>query len=119
MRSLTFAALLMAVPSVAQAEVYGPPAPGDEKPPIVIDVSVIPGSRVLGQDLEEARERIKQQRESGAISKREAKALRRQAGLIDALAERYGADGLSDPERRELELRADVLRAETAFPRPR
>ena len=119
MRSLAFAALLMAVPSAARAEVYGPPAPGEEKTPVAVEVSVIPGSRVLGQDLEEARDRIKQQRESGAISKREAKALRRQAGLIDALAERYGADGLSDPERRELELRAEVLRAETAFPRRR
>ena len=114
---LPFAAFaLLALPASADAQVYGPPAPGEERPPSVVDARVGSDDRTLGQDLDEARERIKRQRESGAISKREARALRREAGLIGELAARYGADGLSDDERRELEMRAQVLRAEAALP---
>lgn len=73
----------------------------------------------MAHDLREARKRISNGRDTGQLSKREARALRREAGQISALAERYARDGLSDSERRELDMRTQVLRDLTAAQRLR
>jgi len=73
----------------------------------------------VGHDLRETRKRISNGRDSGQLSKREARALRREAGQISALADRYAHGGVSDSERRELEMRAQVLRDLTAAQRLR
>lgn len=53
---------------------------------------------------------IRDARNAGQLTRREARQLRREAGVIDSLTQRYARDGLSAAERRELDLRAGVLR---------
>jgi hypothetical protein len=49
--------------------------------------------------------------ESGQLSRKQAKELRREAGEIDQLEQRYAAGGLSDAEAAELRTREEVLRS--------
>ena len=58
----------------------------------------------VGRDLRNLRHAIRQQRESGALSGREARQLRREARAIERLAARY-----ADDEQAELETRTHVL----------
>ena len=71
-------------------------------------------SRLRGPSVERAvrdlRNRIDRARESGAISLREARRLKREARHIGWVSGRYGSDGLSASERSELEARAHYLR---------
>jgi len=60
-------------------------------------------------ELREVRGRIDDARDSGRISRAEARAYRREARAIGALARRYGRDGLSDAEVTELRFRAQAL----------
>lgn len=69
---------------------------------------------VLGRELRDVDEQIDNLRGQGAVSKREARSLRRQSGQLSDLADRYGADGLSSDEKRELETRTQLLRDQTA-----
>ena len=55
-------------------------------------------------------ERIRDGVASGQLTRREARRLRQENGQLGVLAERYGSDGLSDAEARELQTRAIVLR---------
>ena len=64
----------------------------------------------LGRDLRDIEGRIDRARDSGAITRREARQLRREARLIASLAGRYAQDGLSGSERSELTNRAVYLR---------
>ena len=61
------------------------------------------------RDLRNLRHAIRQQRESGALSGREARQLRREARAIERLAARYADDGLTASEQAELETRTHVL----------
>ncbi|WP_260583208.1 hypothetical protein [Sphingopyxis sp. PET50] len=70
----------------------------------------------IGSDLLDLRDRIDARRETGDLSKREARALRREARQIEALTERYGRDGLSDSERREIDMRTQALRGLAGAP---
>lgn len=65
-------------------------------------------------DLREARREVDRRRRNGEISRHEARQMRREIALIDRVAERYGRDGLSDSERRELAMHAQVLRSQAA-----
>lgn len=80
--------------------------------------SRLPGPGI-GRDLRDVRGRIDDARESGRISRGEARGYRREARAIGALASRYGADGLSPWEERELEFRAQALRSAVARPTAR
>lgn len=107
------------VPTLAHAQfVPRAPSPSDRMPGIS-DMDRQHGPSTVGHDLRETRERISNGRDSGQLSKREARALRREAAQISTLADRYARDGLSDSERRELEMRAQVLRDLTAAQRLR
>ncbi len=118
MRLIIVAALFLA-PLGAQAQ-FMPRAPtGSDRMPGITDMGTRPAGSTFGHDLRETRERISRGRDDGALSKREARGLRREASQISSLAERYGRDGLSDSERRELEMRAQVLRDLTAAQRLR
>jgi hypothetical protein len=64
----------------------------------------------LGRELADLRERIGRAREAGLVTGREARHLRREVRMIGRLGERYGRDGMSAQERRELQTRAEVLR---------
>ncbi|MGF7146522.1 hypothetical protein FHS96_000131 [Sphingomonas zeicaulis] len=104
MRTLAFVAaialLVPVVPVAAQRSTGPAPAPA------------LPGSSVVGPSLGRASDAIRDGRRSGQLSRGEAKRARRERGQIDTLADRYSADGyLSDSERREIDTRAEVLRA--------
>ncbi|WP_423605537.1 hypothetical protein [Sphingomonas sp. MS122] len=74
----------------------------------------LPGvARELGQ----ADRSIRDGRESGQLSRREARALRRESRQIAVLEERYMRGGLSDSERAELETRIHALRSVTGAKR--
>jgi hypothetical protein len=53
----------------------------------------------IGRELRNVREQIRAARESGVLSGREARQLKRDARAIEHLAARYSADGLSAPSR--------------------
>ncbi|PAL24548.1 hypothetical protein [Sphingopyxis sp. GW247-27LB] len=117
MRPILFPALFLALPSVAQAQFVAGPGPAPEPMPGIVDRGTLPTMPSLGHQLGEARDRIEGGRKRGELTKREARGLRRDAGMIETLADRYGADGLSDSERRELDMRTEVLRTLTAAQR--
>jgi len=79
-----------------------------------IDGRVRPGAVTVGRELDRVRRDIDRRRDSGELSRSEARALRREASRIDAMADRYRRDGYTEFERRELELRASELRNRTA-----
>ena len=83
---------------------YGP-APVSS--PFLPDSSLAGAS--IGRQLLHQRERIQDARAAGLISRQEARRLDREARLISAIAYRYARDGLSAPERRELENRSRAL----------
>ena len=72
------------------------------------------GPVTFGDELDRARRDIRRQRDSGDLSRSEARALRKEADRIDAMADRFRQDGFSELERRELEVRASELRNRTA-----
>lgn len=62
-------------------------------------------------DLSSIRRDIRHGQSDGRISRSEARNFRRQTRQISALQSRFGDNGLSAPEQRELEFRADALRS--------
>jgi hypothetical protein len=126
--------LLLALPSAAQAQFRSQPMPaadvrlpgivdrtppGGHRVPGFIEVRIVPGDRTVQHDLREARETIDRRYESGELTRREARQLRREVRLVDRLQYRYGADGLRPDERTELALRAQELRSRAAAPTAR
>jgi hypothetical protein len=104
-----FAALSLAAPAAAQIvgrNDYGHVGRGD---PFLPDSSFgFPG---LGRELRDIRGDIENARESGQLSRAEARQLRRDARRLGFAGRRYGRDGLSASERSELQARALALRA--------
>jgi len=117
MRLILVPALFLGLPAAAAAQFVAGPAPVPQPMPGIADRGTLPSTPSLGHQLGEARERIKAGRARGELTKQEARALRRDAAMIETLADRYGADGLSESERRELDMRAEVLRTLTAAQR--
>lgn len=107
-------AVLLTAPAGAQIAERHRYEPMSSPNPFIGD-SRLPGPG-LGRDLRDIRGRIERARDSGAISHREARQLRREARLIGRLASRFARDGLSQPERRELEARAFALRSVVSSP---
>ena len=89
-------------PTASAQFVYGP-VPPTRTPGIVAS-----GGPSTARETSALRRDIRRGRASGTVSRREARALRRETDQIDTLAERYGADGLSDAEARELNTRMRV-----------
>jgi hypothetical protein len=135
MRTIAAAMLALALPSAAHAGLTAQPGPagGYRSPPIAgppdgsrtepgpVRVSseishgpAGPGVVTVGRELDRARDDIERRRDSGELSRAEARQLRREARRIEAMADRYRRDGLTQFERRELELRATELRNRTA-----
>jgi hypothetical protein len=85
---------------------YGPVGHGD---PFIGDSSFgFPG---LGREVRDIRGHIEDGRQSGQLSRSEARQLRREARRLGYAGRRYGRDGLSASERSELQSRALALRA--------
>jgi hypothetical protein len=71
----------------------------------------------IGHDLHAVRREIRQARERGDLTRREARQLGRQADAIAELADRQGDNGLSASERAELEARTHYLKDAIDHPR--
>lgn len=71
----------------------------------------------VARELDQAGRSIREGRESGQLSRREAKALRREQRQIAVLEARYARGGLSESERAELEARVAALRSVTGAKR--
>ena len=100
--------LLLATPASAQIAGRHDYEPVPAANPFLPDSS-LPGPGI-GREMRDVRGKIRDARESGAISGREARQLRRETRAIERAAYTYGRDGLSQSERRELETRTLTLR---------
>lgn len=110
MRSLIALPLLaafLATPIHAQIAARRDYGPAPAASPFLPD-SHLPGASIRRQ-VAQQRDRIDRARDAGLISRREARRLDREARLIRSIAYRYARDGLSAPERRELESRSRAL----------
>ena len=101
----------------AAAQIVGSRPPSDYRAPSpFIGDSSLPGPAVR-REVGDIRKQVGRARESGRISRREARQLDRGARLIRRLERRYASDGLSASERRELEARTLHLRSVLNRPR--
>lgn len=100
----TFVAALALYPASGMT---GPQAP---QPRVVPTISIGAGSTVA-RDIRDIRSEVKEGRQRGELSRRQAKQLRREAGEIRMLEDRYASGGLSLAERSELRSRVEVLKA--------
>lgn len=71
----------------------------------------------LSRQLERAYRQIERARDADQLSRREARALRREANGIGDMAARYSRDGLSQSEAAELDFRASALSGAVAAER--
>lgn len=108
MRLILVSLALLAAPAGAQFAPTGRPPVERPLNPIAVDGGVT--APAPWREVSDIRRRIDSGRDAGALSKREARKYDREARRIGVLADRYGEDGLSMPERRELEVRTRVLR---------
>ena len=126
MRRLAFAVLALALSAPAHAQIagrhdWGPVGTAD---PFIGDSSL--GCPGAGREVRDLRGEIRAGRESGQLSRAEARQLRRETRRFGSAARRYGRDGLSPTEARflngwALSLRSAVgaarLRAAASPPR--
>lgn len=101
-------ALVAAMPAPAQFAPTGRPPVERPLSPIAVDGGLT--APAPWREVSDIRRRIDSGRDAGALSRREARRFDREARRISVMADRYGEDGLSMPERRELEARTRVLR---------
>ena len=118
MRWMNLALLALSVAAPASAQITDRGWTPGRSAPSISGPSTI-GNLAAWRDLADVREQIDRGRDSGTLSRREARGLRREARLIGAVADRYGRDGFSDSEMRELELRTRALRDRTNIQRLR
>jgi hypothetical protein len=114
---LVFLVLATSIATPAAARIAGnhPPRQAGPSNPFLEQRPQGPG---IGREVRDIRKRVERARDEGAISKREARQLKREARLIGRLERRYARDGLSASERAELENRAGYLRDAVSGPRP-
>ena len=105
MPALASIVLSMAAGLPAPGQIYGPPAPAPKASRAVLP-GVSPEVRTIYRDIRDGRQ-------DGQLSRKQAKELRREAGVIGDLERRYASDGLSESEQAELRNRTEVLRAIT------
>ncbi|MDO7842946.1 hypothetical protein [Sphingomonas immobilis] len=103
-RGAWIAIALMAAPMPATAQFRAPVKEWSPAAPVYA------GSA----DTAKIRRDIDHGRNAGQLSRRDAYRQRREANQIDTLSDRYGGDGMSDAEARELDTRARVLDAQVA-----
>lgn len=118
MRVFASAALVLAalaVPAAAQIVGKRDYGPVPVSSPFLAD-SRLPGPGI-GREVRDLKGRIDRARDSGLLSRGEARRLEREARAIGRLARVYGRDGLSPSERAELENRANYLRDSVSRPR--
>ena len=103
MMTVLAAGFLVSMPAAAQ--IAGPPP-----------ISSGPGSGwsrspSIYRQVEKIENGVRDGRRSEQLTRGEARGLRREGRRIQAMARRYGADGLSDSEVHALEIRTEMLRS--------
>ena len=88
-------------------EIWDPPRPASTRPL----PGIKPGASEIGGLKSIVRDDIRDGRRNGDLSRKDAKAFRREAAYIDRLERRYARDGLSDSEITELRNRLGILRS--------
>ena len=102
-------AATMAAPASSQIVGRHEYGPAPQPNPFIGDSRLPP--RGASRQAHKIEDRVERARDNGLISRRQARRLVREARAIERLAARYGADGLSEAERNELELRTQALSA--------
>lgn len=116
----TLVLLVSASPALAQLSRYStvnaPSAPRGiaDKPR---SERVIPRTEGFGRDLGRINDSIRNGRDSGQLSRREARALRREGTRIGGLQERWARGGLSASERAALRGQVEALRSRVVIQR--
>jgi hypothetical protein len=100
--------MLFVLPAAASAQIAPPSSP--PKNPTPVSVTVKP-SLSADYQLREARDRIHDGRKDGTLTKKQARALRREANRDDAVARRNARDGISYSEQREATMRGLALQS--------
>ncbi len=102
--------IALALPATLPAQI----APKTEPTPTPGPVNVRVEPRPAGDyELDRARQDIRDGRKSGTLSRKQARALRREADRADAQADRSARDGLSYSEQREIDMQGRALQSLT------
>ncbi|MFC3441681.1 hypothetical protein ACFOKF_10885 [Sphingobium rhizovicinum] len=110
MRNPALLFLSMLIGGAAMARNAPGSPPHDMPAPVTIRVEP---SAIGIHEVEQARAVIRKARKSGALDRKEARRLRREADRAQALADRNGRDGLSYSEQRELDMQGRALQSLT------
>lgn len=103
MQTLALIVIATAAMQTGSSQVYGPP------PPMV---RTTPGySPSVPRTAPAVLSDIRDGRDTGELTRGQAKQLRRELGEIDTLEQRFSQNGLSNDERAEIQNRVEVLRA--------
>ena len=102
LRLLLVAALAFAACPL-QAQIWAPPGSGLPGPSGSVQHTA------HADTLHDARRAIRQGRHEGQLTPSEARQLRREKRILDAIAQRYAADGLTPSEAAALDFRSHVL----------
>jgi hypothetical protein len=97
----------MSVAAPVSAQFYRSPAPLPRTPVL----TTAPATRTTAPQTRDIFSDIHEGAQSGQLSHKQAKELRREAEEISLLEQRYAEGGLSDSEAAELSTRAEVLRS--------
>jgi hypothetical protein len=103
------ASLALLAASPGNARISGGTSGGWPVPPRKPLLDVQPPGPGIERQARHIGRKVERARESGAISRREARQLRREARLIDSLGYQYGRDGFSASEHAELQNRIFYL----------
>lgn len=100
----------LALPATLSAQIAPRTEPTAPPGPVNVRVEPQPSG---DYELDRAREGIRDGRKSGTLSKKQARALRREADRADAQADRSARDGLSYSEQREIDMQGRALQSVT------
>ncbi|MBO9527667.1 MAG: hypothetical protein J7517_16310 [Sphingobium yanoikuyae] len=100
----------LALPAALSAQIAPKTEPTAAPGPVNVRVEPRPSG---DYELDRAREDIRDGRKSGTLSKKQARALRREADRADAQSDRSARDGLSYSEQREIDMQGRALQSLT------
>lgn len=110
MRLLSMTAALFAPLLDADARFMPQSLPREVDRPGIVDRGTRSAGPTFDRNLRDLRGDIRASQRAGELSPGDARELRREARQIAVLSERYGRDGVSESERRELDMRVQALR---------
>lgn len=107
---IILALIILSLPAALSAQIAPRSEPNATPGPVNVRVEPSP---VGDQELDRARDAIRDGRRDGTLSKKQARALRREASGAQALADRNARDGLSYSEQREIDMQGRALQSIT------